>query len=290
MAISFALICALLNSTTTILQRAGTTSAPADLALKPSLFMHLVRKPIWLAGMAAMIGAFVFQALALNFGPVSQVQPILAMEMVFLLIVIALIYRVRFSARDWISSSAIACGLGLFLWGVSPTQSNKLPAVTNISIAIIAGVILIAGISFLAFRLDIAPAIKSALYGGAGAICFGYSALSIKVFTVIWHKNAAQFYRSWSPYALIVFGLAGLYLAQNSFYSGPISASQSALTIVDPIVSILLGVFVLNESIGPLTPKVLVGLVSLGGVAYGVVQLNSSRSMIQYYSHQVRHE
>ena len=47
----------------------------------------------------------------------------------------------------------------------------------------------------------------------------------------------------------MVAGLAGLLLTQDAFQAGPITASQATLTIVDPIVSIVIGVGLFDDEL-----------------------------------------
>src|SRR5690242_5283186 len=50
------------------------------------LALYLPRQPLWLLGVAAAVGSFVFQALALHNGPMSVVQPLLITELIFALV------------------------------------------------------------------------------------------------------------------------------------------------------------------------------------------------------------
>src|SRR5262249_328045 len=50
------------------------------------LALYLPRQPLWLLGVAAAVGSFIFQALALHNGPMSVVQPLLVTELVFTLV------------------------------------------------------------------------------------------------------------------------------------------------------------------------------------------------------------
>ncbi len=61
----------------------------------------------------------------------------------------------------------------------------------------------------------------------------------------------------WQTYGVIVFGLMGLFLTQNAFHAGPLAASQSTLVLVDPLVSICLGIALYGDSLrtsGPYGP------------------------------------
>jgi drug/metabolite transporter (DMT)-like permease len=44
--------------------------------------IDLVRQPVWLLGVLFLVGTFGFQALALYFGPLSVVQPVLVLELI----------------------------------------------------------------------------------------------------------------------------------------------------------------------------------------------------------------
>jgi uncharacterized membrane protein len=84
-----ALGASLANALTSVFQRMGVENAPAQTTLKLSLMAYAVRRGIWLLGFALMIVSFVLQAVALHFGRLSQVQPILTLELVFLVIVLS---------------------------------------------------------------------------------------------------------------------------------------------------------------------------------------------------------
>jgi len=81
----FALLAALCNAVSAMLRHIASTADPH----RPSgrrLVGYLFRNPQWLAGWGAEIGAFVFQAVALHFGSISVVQPLLVTELVLALV------------------------------------------------------------------------------------------------------------------------------------------------------------------------------------------------------------
>ena len=55
----------------------------------------------------------------------------------------------------------------------------------------------------------------------------------------------------WPVYAVVVSGVAGTFLLEAAFAAGPLSASQSALLIVDPLASIAMGVELFGEQLTP---------------------------------------
>ena len=44
-------------------------------------------------------------------------------------------------------------------------------------------------------------------------------------------------------------GLAGMFLAQNAFQAGPVTASQATLVIVDPLASIAIGIGLFGDRV-----------------------------------------
>jgi hypothetical protein len=77
-------------------------------------------------------------------------------------------------------------------------------------------------------------------------------------------------FTQWSLYALAVTGILGITLTQAAFQVGPLSASQPAMLIVDPLASILLGVQIfgehLHDTIPALAGSALALLVTCAGV------------------------
>ena len=91
------------------------------------LVFRLARRPAWLLGLASMILGFVFQISALRFGPLALVQPILALELLFVFAYMAVIRR-RARASVKVRRRGLAgCGrrhvggVGLFLRLASPS-------------------------------------------------------------------------------------------------------------------------------------------------------------------------
>jgi NADH:ubiquinone oxidoreductase subunit 6 (subunit J) len=79
------------------------------------LVFRLARQPTWLLGFACMIAGFAFQVAALRLGPLTLVQPILAIELLFVFGYLALRagkVRGRTRWREW--GAAILLGIFVF--------------------------------------------------------------------------------------------------------------------------------------------------------------------------------
>jgi uncharacterized membrane protein len=106
-----ALGAALANALTSVFQRLGVESAPSDTTMRLSLMTYALRRGVWLLGFAMMIVSFVMQAVALHFGQLSQVQPILTIELVFLAAILAIWFRFPIGVREWFGAVCVAAGL-----------------------------------------------------------------------------------------------------------------------------------------------------------------------------------
>ena len=85
----------------------GWRTRPPTTTLKLSLMTYAVRRGIWLLGFALMIVSFILQAVALHFGRLSQVQPILTLELVFLVAVLSVWLGFTVGRREWLGSLAV---------------------------------------------------------------------------------------------------------------------------------------------------------------------------------------
>ena len=115
----FAFAAAFTNALNVVTQHVASTAAPAkDRGWR--LALYLIRNPLWLFGVAAMIGSFVFQALALYNGRLSVVQSVLVTELVFSLVIGSVWLHRHVVPAAWVSASVTAAGLAVFLVMAEP--------------------------------------------------------------------------------------------------------------------------------------------------------------------------
>ena len=122
-----ALGAAIANALTSIFQRMGVEDAPADSTLTLGLMTHALRRAVWLGGFALMILSFLFQAIALHFGQLSEVQPVLTLELLFLVFVLAVWFRFNVGSREYLGALAAGAGLAGFLVFANPRAGNTPP-------------------------------------------------------------------------------------------------------------------------------------------------------------------
>ena len=217
------------------------------------LMFRLARRPVWLLGIASMIGGFILQLTALRFGALALVQPILAAELVFVFGYLALAGSGRVTRRDWLAAVAMSAGIGVFLRVASPSGGRLHAPGSSWLVAGLAtvGVVLLAlAVAFgLGRRPDASGSRRAAVLGAATGISWGFMAAVIKELSSHLDGGIGAFVSSWSLYLLMAAGAATMLLASHALAAGPLAASQPGFTILDPLTASLLGVFLFGEHI-----------------------------------------
>jgi len=126
MVIVFALLAALSNAVNEATQHVASIAAPRK-SSGWRLVVYLFRNPLWLFGWIALAGAFVFQAVALHDGHVSVVQPLLATELVFMLILRRVWIHQSIRPITWGATVVTCVSLAVFILAGQPGGSQQTP-------------------------------------------------------------------------------------------------------------------------------------------------------------------
>lgn len=269
MAVVLALAAAFLFALGTVLQQRVAVEATDEEAGGAGFLLRLARQPRWLAGIAVDGLGFVCQAIALAVGRLVVVQPLLAASVVFALPLGATLTDQRVTRRDVMAAVAVTGGLAVFLLVSNPSAGVD-DATTRAWI--VSGAIvgtLCAGLLLAARGRP--PALRAALLGTGAGILFGLSAALTKATVeVVEDDGLFAVFGDWHVYALIVVGYASMSFSQISLQTGALPAAVSTQMALDPVSSLVLGIFAFDERLHE-TPLGVVG--SLAGIAAMLVGL-----------------
>jgi drug/metabolite transporter (DMT)-like permease len=245
MVVLFALLAALANAVNEATQHVASTAAPSRSSGR-QLVVYLFRNPLWLLGWAALAAAFVFQALALSQGQISVVQPLLATELVFMLLLRLVWIHQSIRPVTWAAATLTCIGLTVFIVAGQPGGGQPTPTSRH---WLTAGLACCAAAAVLAVLARWgSPSLRAALYGSASAVMWALVATFIKATTdTITQFGVAGMFAHWPVYALAAGSVAALFLMQAALHVGPLRASQPFIVIIDPIVSIALSVWLFAE-------------------------------------------
>ncbi|MFJ2634121.1 DMT family transporter [Streptomyces sp. NPDC087422] len=276
----FALLGAASNAVGTVLQRKAALAVPPNDAMRPRQMIAMIRQPVWVLGICGVAGAAAFQALALVAGPLALAQPVFILELP-----LALLFSVPLLGRalpraGWSGVACMVAGLALALGTAAPggggaqaSMAHWVPAVL-LCVGAIGWAVVIAR-----HRPSGAP--RAALLGAASAVANALTAALMKsaADTFSAHGGVA-FLTAWQTYGFALCGVTAIFLLESALQSGPIIASQPALTLGDATVSLALGITVYGEHIRTgwwVVPQ----LAAVGLIAYGTVRLSRAVPLIR---------
>ncbi|MBQ1091816.1 DMT family transporter [Streptomyces sp. B93] len=259
-----------------VLQQWAAAARPDSEALTPRLLAQLVRDRLWLCGIGLAVLAYGFQSLALSFGPLSLVQPLIVAELVFAVPLSARLYRMRLGRREWFGTLAVAVGLALALVSARP-EGGRPQAVGLGSWLLVLGAV--AGLVCAALavgRVLTGPWRASATALAAGAVMGTQSVLLAATVDRL-RQGLLTALAAWQTYALVVASVGGLLLIQSAFQQGPLAASLTVIDATEPVVAVTVGTTLFGETVRTGWPVSAVTVAGLGCVAAGIACLDTSR-------------
>lgn len=247
-AVAAALAAAFFNSLAAYLQQGGTKQLETEESVSVRQVGRLLRQPRWLLGQSSDAFAFLLQAVALAFGALIFVEPLLVMSLPFAVLLQAWSARRRPDRRGLVGSALCVLGLSLFLLLAQPTPGE--PSVTLGEVLPLAiGVAVV-----LAVLLGAAAAthdnLRAVAFAGAAGVVFGVTAgLTKVVISHLRHGGVLEPLHHWPLYAAILTGLSGVLLTQNALKAGALAAPVAVITLGDPLTGIAVGLLWLGERV-----------------------------------------
>lgn len=260
--VALSLLAATSFAVASVLQHHNARSTRRRRPMHPGLVADLLRRPGWLVGVGAQLLGVVLHLCAVNRGPLSLVQPLLAVGLVIAL-GLQRLYGRPVSRRALLASGLVVAGLAVFL-SVQPAQVTA-----DAAQSWPAGLSLSAGLLAITFGggLGTRGGARGAYLGAAAGVLMATSAAIGKAWGVLLGDGIAALLSGWQVWAAVGCGLAGALLSQGAFQAGPLGGTLAAMMAIDPVVGVALGVVVYHEPFAAgsgLVPRVL-------GLTVGVV-------------------
>jgi hypothetical protein len=277
-AVVTAVVAALLFGISSVADQRSTKRVKTEKALSPAILLDLVKQPLWLGAIVTNLGAFALQVVALSFGSLAVVQPLLVFDLVFaVLIGRTLLFDPKMfpaGAKRW--DPVLFAGVGAATLGVAGFLAIGRPTAgrANVGFSVLLPlalglVVLVGGCLAVAAKNENLRPLALAL--GCG-ICYGVAAFSVKLVTTEAGGGAARVLTNWPIYMLAITGPVGFILNQDAFQQGRFLAPvQAILTTTDPVISIGLSVLWLGSRLQN-SPAAIAGVVvSLLVMTVGIV-------------------
>lgn len=242
LAIFFALLSALTIAWGTVIRhRVASTSEDNDVPL-----LNAVRSPWWWGGLLGAMAGYGLQIVALNFGTLLIVQPILVLSLMFTLPLSARMDGRRISKSETTWALLLTVAVAVLVVLGRPTSGDTHPPLKIWLLVLGIGVVVIGAI--LLFAANRGKEMQALLYGAMTGSIMGYLALMSKAVVDTFRLRGMEgLVTGWELYALLALAGIGTAVQQLSFNAGALKNSLPAMTIVEPLVAFSLGYAVLGE-------------------------------------------
>jgi hypothetical protein len=247
------LAAALVFGISSVADQRSTKRVQSRRALSPRILLDLVRQPLWLTAIGANVLGFALQVVALDFGSLALVQPILVCDLVFAVLIAWYLRhradRQRPGSRPGVlvifgGVAATTAGVAGFL-AIGQPSGGQTRASLSILPPLAAGLVVVVGgcLAVAARNRELRPLALALACG----VCYGVAAFVIKIVTSEFGGGLARLFSDWPIYVLAVVGPVGFLLNQDAFQQGTLLAPvQAIITTADPVISIALGVLWLH--------------------------------------------
>jgi drug/metabolite transporter (DMT)-like permease len=253
-----------------VLQHHATHETRQRRPLEPGLLVDLVRIGIFRWSIVLGALGFGLQVLALLFGALILVQPLLVTGVLFYLLVASAVAHRRPDRRLMLGAVVALAGLSAFLLVARPSggaDSFESAAALPLGVGLMA-VVASCALAAVWIRHEL----RSLPLAVATAVCYGVTAGLVRSLTSLPFDTGLLAH--WGLYALLVVGPTGFLLNQNAYQSGTVgSLSLATITVGDPLVAIGVGIAWLGESVHSDQWSILGEVLALAVMATGVILL-----------------
>ncbi|WP_395309381.1 DMT family transporter [Mycobacterium sp. AMU20-3851] len=244
----FALCAAIFAAVGIVVRQQATLDVPEEHGVSVVMVATLLRRPLWWAGTAAAVAGFVFQALALDNGSLIVVQPLLVSALLFALPLSARLAHRRVTRRAWLWAVLLTVSLAIFILLAHPRVTEQVAPVRTIAVVVAVCSVVVIGCVLLAVRRSgwqrVVP------LAVAVGLMFGLVAVLTKILMQELDRHpVAHVLATPLPYALVLLGVLATLLQQSAFHAGSLQTSVPTMLVVEPIAAVLLGVFILGETL-----------------------------------------
>ncbi|MEV6328967.1 DMT family transporter [Streptomyces sp. NPDC051909] len=233
-----------------------------------------LRRPAWWGAVLLNgLGAALHVA-ALAYGPLSLVQPLGALTIVFALPMAALFVGRRVGRTAWRGALMATAGLAglLSLTGgpgshpLSDTDRQLLAVVTFGAVALL----------FVLAHLVGRSALRSVILATAAGASFGIASVFTKAVAEEWTPDAPL--AEWTSLLILsALAITGLLLSQASYRGAGLAAPLATLTVVNPVIAAAVGLTLFGESFRYGAAGTVAALICGAVAAGGLVQLTVDR-------------
>ncbi|CAM5619102.1 hypothetical protein SALBM135S_02461 [Streptomyces alboniger] len=206
-----------------------------------------LRRASWWAAIALNGLGALLHVVALAYGPLSLVQPLGALTIVFALPMAAVFVRRKAGATAWRGAIMATVGLAGLLSLTSASGSTSLAGAERLTLALATG----GGVLALMVAAHAAhrhPVVRSVLLACAAGAAFGIASVFTKTVAVDLDRGVTLVQQLPSLGVIAVLAAAGVLVSQASYRGAGLAAPLSTVTVVNPVVAAAVGLTLFEET------------------------------------------
>jgi drug/metabolite transporter (DMT)-like permease len=262
---------------------AATLWQKATLALRtltdrhPRALLRVGAAWVWLLGLAAQLVGVGLQAAALDRGRVSIIQPLLVTTVAWTLPLGYFLTHQAIGSREVVGAAIIVVGLAVFaVFGDPAAGLNNAPGAAWAASTLVIG---IGCAALLLFSNRAGLSARAALLGTVAGLLYGLSATLMKPVVENLHTGGvSEVVGDWETWVWAAAGAIGFLFQQLSLSTGRLVPSVSAVSVANPVISVLLGALVLQERLDKHPPwHAVLAVAGLSLGLLGAVVISSAR-------------
>ncbi|MFF7884976.1 DMT family transporter [Streptomyces sp. NPDC007896] len=261
-----------------VLQQNAASHAPLSDFLSPRLLLDLIRVPRWLGGIGLMVCGMILGAVALGKGEISQVEPLLATNLLFALALTRHQTKHPLGRQGWAGLVLLAGGVTAFIVAGQPKGGDSVtdPLRHWLIIGIMIGLALLLTTYAKRSRLSAAPVLLALAAGLLYGVQDALTRVSGERFGA---GSWSELLTGWQPYGVLVLGVTGLVLVQSAFETAELRMSLPALTAAQPLAGIVCGVGFLGDKLHTDVGALAWEAAGLAAIVAGIVLLGMHPAM-----------
>jgi drug/metabolite transporter (DMT)-like permease len=261
-----------------VLQQRIAARLPSAAAFDPAVLLRLVRRPLWLAGMALVVMSFALQATALGTGRLVVIEPVLASSLLVALVLAARADRHRMRAGEWAASVATFAGLACFLVTSQPGGGQQTAGTEplGLAVAVATGVAVVCGV--LCGRLP-RPS-RALLLGVGGGIAAGVTDALTKSVAALAGTQGLGVFGDARFYLLVWVGVLTFVVQQNGYRATRLAGFLPTFAVLEPVIGALLGLFIYHERLGGSPARIAVEVAASLAAIWGIARLAGSSAAL----------
>ena len=274
LAVLLALVASCCFAVAAVIQQGAAARLESARAFEPAVLLRLIRRPAWLAGLAAVLAGFGLQAAALGLGRLVVIEPVLATSLLFALVLAARRARRRLRPGEWAAALAVVAGLAVFLTAGQPAGGQRTASAAALGLAAAAA----AGLTGLCVTAAsrVPAARRALLLGVGGGTVAGVTDAIVKSVTVVAAGHLLAVFTDARLYLLIVVGLLAFTIQQNGYRAAGLAAFLPAFAVTEPVTGSLLGLIIYHERLSGQPGQIALELAACAAAVWGIARLAAS--------------